>query len=111
MDSPFSLALMHSVSQAAKDLGMPLRREQLLWVLHRSKGDECLAISLASAQGSAQRALKALYDPSVLSSFDVSGVTPAMVAKVKETLKSDVLKRVTEELDLIDEEAGESFLS
>eukprot|EP00966_Prymnesium_polylepis_P235098 5438047-Prymnesium_polylepis.1 len=57
-DSPFSLALMHSVAQAAKDLGSPLSREQLLWVLQRSKGDERVAISLAVSQADAQRTLK-----------------------------------------------------
>ena len=49
-DSPFSLALMHSVAQATREQGAPLSREQLLWVLGRAKGDERIAISLAVSQ-------------------------------------------------------------
>ena len=49
-DSPFSLALMHTVAQAARDQAVPLSREKLLWVLGRAKGDERVAISLAISQ-------------------------------------------------------------
>ena len=51
---------MHSVAQAAKDAGQPLRRSQLCWVLERAKGDERVAISLATSQASARRALPVL---------------------------------------------------
>ena len=105
-DSPFSLALMHSVAQAAKDLGATLTHEALLWVLHRSKGDERVAISLAAAQSSARKVLRVLRDPKLLSSFDVSQVTSAMVGKVRETLKGEAMLKVCNQLDAIDEEAG-----
>lgn len=106
--SPFSLALMHSVKQGAKDEGVSLSREQLLWVLQRAKGNESLAISLAVSQKSSRRALKALRDPTELRAFDVGGVTAPMVRKVKETLKADALRHLLDELDSIDEEAGEA---
>eukprot|EP00966_Prymnesium_polylepis_P021180 487411-Prymnesium_polylepis.1 len=106
-DAPFSLALMHSVAQGAKDLGAPLSREQLVWALQRSKGDERLAISLAVSQANARRTLKVLRDPTLLSDFDVSRVAGAMVRKAKETLKAESLRRVIDELDLLDEEAGQ----
>ena len=90
--SPFPLALMHTVAQAAKDHGVPLSREQLLWVLTRAKADERVAISLATSQMSARRALPVLKTPQALERFDVSRVTGAMVRKVKETLKLEALQ-------------------
>ena len=106
-ESPFSLALMHTVAQAAKDASNPLTREQLLWALGRAKGSEQVAISLATSQTSARRALRVLRQPTLLAEFDVGVVSAPMVRKVKETLKGDVLKRPIDELDLLDEEAGE----
>ena len=100
---------MHSVAQAAKDAGQPLRRSQLCWVLERAKGDERVAISLATSQASARRALPVLRDPSLLSNFDVSAVTPAMARRVKETLSSvEALQTHLAELSALDEEAGEA---
>jgi hypothetical protein len=73
-DSPFSLALMHTVAQAVRDQAVPLSREQLLWVLGRAKGDERIAISLAISQASARRALPVLRQPAILRTFDVTKV-------------------------------------
>ena len=105
-DSPFSLALMHSVAQATREQGAPLSREQLLWVLARAKGDERVAISLAVSQASARRALPVLRQPKMLRAFDVTQVTGAMVHKVKQTLRLPALKPLIAALDQADEAGG-----
>ena len=109
MDSPFSLALMHTVAQAAKELGAPMRRDQLVWVLQRAKGNERIAISIAIAQANARRALEVLRRPELLASFDAASVSAVMVRKVKESLKAEGLRLLLAELDAADEAAGEAY--
>ena len=107
MGAPFSFAAMHTVAQAAKDVGVALPRERLLWVLQRAKGDERVAISLATSQRSARRTLRVLRDPNQLANFDVGAVDSRMVKKVKETLKSEQMRQAIDLVEAADQAAGE----
>ena len=49
-----------------RERGVPAPREQVMWALRRTKGNEYLAVEMIAAQPKARRALAALRDPSLI---------------------------------------------
>ena len=70
-DQPDGLppTLIKTVSKAAREAGMPVRREQVVWALKRANGHDGLAAEMITSQPAAHRARAALDAPAQLAAF------------------------------------------
>jgi hypothetical protein len=87
------------VGKAAADAGVRLSREQIVWALERTTGNEFVAAEICVAQPAARRAVAIMRDLSLLPRLDFeSTVTAAAVRKVRETLRTDGVRQLMHEV-------------
>jgi len=99
MESPAEdMSLVREVLKAARDAGVPLRREEASWALRRCNGNEADAIAIALVQPQARRALEALCDPACLGQLRLHEVTGVQVRKVRAALRSEALAPIADAL-------------
>ena len=105
-----SPTLIKSVLKAAREAGTPIPRDQAVWVLKRTNGNESTAIEMITCQTSAWLALQVLREPGLLQGFAgelLKGLTGAQVRKVRSALRVEGVKELVDRLTEEEEEEEE----
>ena len=102
-----SPTLIKSVMKASREAGAPVCREQAVWALKRTSGNEGAAIEMITCQGDARRVLQCLQAPGELQSFVGEGLgslTGAQVRKARQALRLEGVKELVEKILSTEEE-------